>query len=144
MENPKEQMTTYRKCVIIRNSLLTRVGEALSYAEWTDDYRIKNIFGITESVEYWEEESSDSFKINPNDLTLEQCQDLGFGKWDEQTGIWLIPLWLFSFLCEEFDCLDIFGNKHSKLSELDSDHRFGCLAYGIVPKDVQVSSQTDL
>jgi len=145
MENNSEQMTTFKKCQIIRNSLLTRIGESLSYSEWTDESKINNINGIYSSLEKWEKEGAGSFKINPNDLTTKECEDLGFAKWSNENAIQLIPLWLFPFLAEEFEFTSIGGSKHNKLSELDSDHRYGCLAYGIIPKDsVQVSSQTSL
>jgi hypothetical protein len=60
---------------------------------------------------------------------------LDFGKWNEDNPIRLIPLWLLPFLASEFDCQDIIGKKHSKLPEIDNDHRFGYLAYGVIPKD---------
>jgi hypothetical protein len=81
----------------------------------------------------WEEESG-SFKIDPTDLSFEEMIELGFGSWSEESPMRLIPIWLFPFLADEFKSESISGSKHSKLSEIDNDHRFGCLAYGVVPK----------
>ena len=126
-------MTTFEKAKVIRTSLLTRCGEAMNYS-WSNDYKIENLNNIHESIEHWEKEEG-TFKINPQDLTLEEMKELGFGKWSDEDKIMLIPIWLFPFLCEEFESVSIGGTKHSKLSELDTDHRFGCLAYGVIPKE---------
>ena len=126
-------MTTFEKAKVIRTSLLTRCGEAMNYS-WSNDYKIENLNNIHESIEHWEKEEG-TFKINPQDLTLEEMKELGFGKWSDEDKIMLIPIWLFPFLCEEFESISIGGTKHSKLSELDTDHRFGCLAYGVIPKE---------
>jgi hypothetical protein len=61
-------------------------------------------------------------------------EDLGFGISSDESEMRLIPIWLSPFLCEEFESKSILGTKCSKLSELDKDHRFGCLSYGVVPK----------
>ena len=126
------KMTTFDKCKAIRNSLLTRVGEALSYS-WSSDFKIENLNDIHKSISYWEKERG-SFKINPNDLTKEEAGELGFGIWSKESEIRLIPIWILPFLCDTFDSESISGEKHTSLKELDSDHRFGCLAYGIIPK----------
>lgn len=128
-----ENMSTYEKCKRIRQSLLTRVGEALSYNNWHDEFKLKNIVNIYDSINSWEE-SCGSFEINPTELSVEEMKDLGFCSWSKDNPILLIPLWIYPFLASEFECESISGSKHFKLSELDNDHRFGCLAYGVVPK----------
>jgi hypothetical protein len=127
-----ETLSTFEKCKTIRNSLLTRVGEAMSYS-WSNEFKVENLNDIHKSLKHWEEKHG-SFKINPQDLTIEEMKELGFGSWSEESKMRLIPIWLFPFLCEEFESTSISGSKHLKLSELDNDHRFGCLAYGVVPK----------
>ena len=125
-------LSTFEKCKIIRNSLLTRVGEAMNYS-WTNDFKIENLENINESLKHWEENNG-SFKINPQDLSLEEMEELGFKQWEKENKIRLIPIWLFPFLCEEFESFSIFGTKYTKKEQLDTDHRFGCLAYGVLPK----------
>jgi hypothetical protein len=129
----KEQLTTFEKVKAIRRSLLTRVGESLSYESWSNDFRLTNIQDIHKTLKKWEEESG-SFKIDPTDLSFEEMIELGFGSWSEESPMRLIPIWLFPFLADEFESESISGSKHSKLSEIDNDHRFGCLTYGVVPK----------
>jgi hypothetical protein len=127
------KLTTFEKVKAIRNSLLIRVGESLSYKSWSNDFRLTNIQDIHETLKKWEEEYG-SFKIDPTDLTFEQMIELGFSSWSEENPMRLIPIWLFPFLTEEFESESISGSKHYKLSEIDNVHRFGCLAYGVVPK----------
>lgn len=126
-------MTTFEKAKAIRNSLLTRVGESLSYKSWKDDFRLSNIMNVHETIPKWEEKYG-SFKINPNDLSVEELDELGFGRWSDELPIRLIPIWLYPFLADNFESTSISGSKHTTLAEVDDDHRFGCLAYGVLPK----------
>lgn len=126
-------LSTFEKCKAIRRSLLIRAGEALSYSCWSDSFKLDNLKNIFESLGQWEKEYG-SFKINPNDLTAKQMNELGFGRWTKEDPMRLIPIWLFPFLCEKFECQCIDGSKHTNLSELDNDHRMGCIAYGVIPK----------
>ena len=130
---PKEQLTTFQKANAIRRSILIRVGESLSYKTWSNDFRLTNIEDIHKTLEKWEEESG-ILKIDPTDLSFEEMIELGFGSWSEENPMRLIPIWLFPFLADEFKSESISGSKHSKLSEIDNEHRFGCLAFGVVPK----------
>ena len=132
----KEQLTTFEKAKAIRTNLLTRVGESLSYKSWSNEFRLSNIQNINELLEIWEENHG-SFKIDPTDLSFDEMIELGFGSWSEKNPMRLIPIWLFPFLCNEFECESISGSKYYKLSEIDNDHRFGCLAYGVVPKNTK-------
>jgi len=120
-------MTTFEKCKLIRKGILTRCGENLSYKKWNNEFKVKHLDEMLH------------FKlggIDPTDLSLKEMIDLDFGKWDEENPMMLIPIWLFPFLCDEFECESISGSKHSKLSELDNDNRFGLLGYGVIPKPV--------
>lgn len=128
------ELSTFAKCESIRNGLLIRVGESLSYKEWSPAFKLENIENIHTSVSSWERQHG-SFKIDPNDLTEEQLISLGFARWSEQLPIRLIPIWLFPFLAEEFECYSIGGIKYNKKSAIDSDHRMGALAYGVLPKN---------
>ena len=129
----KEQLTTFEKAKVIRKILLTKVGESLTYESWSNDFRLNNIQDIHKTLEKWEEESG-SFKIDPTDLSFEEMIELGFCSWSAESPMRVIPIWLFPFLADEFESESILGSKHSKLSEIDNDHRLGCLAYGVIPK----------
>ena len=68
------------------------------------------------------------------ELNAEQMDDLGFGGWSEENPMRLIPLWLYQFLPDEIETECIDGKKtRLKKSEMDTDNRYGMLAYSILP-----------
>lgn len=112
-------MTTFEKCKLIRDSILTRSGEMLSYG-WTDDFKLSNMNDIHKSILTWEEKYG-SFRIDPNDLTEIEMEELGFGSWGENSKLKLIPIWIFPFLNECLDVESISGEKYTKKSDIDND-----------------------
>lgn len=128
----KTHLTTYTKARIIRRSLITRAAEVLITLHWTDSYCITEIRNVIPAIKQWEQNYG-SFKIDPTDLTLREIEDLEFDYY-KYLDIWLIPFYLYPFLADEFESINITGTKHSKLSEIETDHRFGYLSYGIKPK----------
>ena len=122
-------MTTFEKCKSIRSSLLSRVGEILTY-KWGDQFKVEHIEGIYKSIKNWEIDHG-PFKIDPNDLTEEEMVELGFSNWDDKLK--LIPIWMYTFLSDEFESQSISGEKIFSKSKMDNDNRFGCLAYGVIP-----------
>ena len=125
------EMGILERCESIRGLYLNRVASVIVYGNWTDEFKMSVIKEIPSIVKGWEKEYG-SFKIDPNLLTMEDTEKLGFGKWDD-SDLRLIPLWLFPFLSEELEVYSINGKKITKLSDMDNDNRFGCLAYGIKP-----------
>jgi len=126
------QLTTYTKARLIRRSLITRAAEILITLHWTDSFCITEIRNIIPAIKKWEEDYG-SFKINPTDLTLKEMEDLEFDYY-KHLDIWLIPFYLYPFLADEFESRNITGTWHNKLSEIESDHDFGYLSYGVKPK----------
>jgi hypothetical protein len=124
-------MTTFEKCKSIRDSILTRAGEMLTYG-WSDDFKLSNMNDIHKSISKWEEKYG-SFRIDPNDLTEIEMEELGFSSWSEDSKLKLIPIWIFPFLSECLDVESISGEKYTKKSDIDNDHRYGLLAYGVNP-----------
>ncbi len=125
-------MTTFEKCKFIRDTILLRVGEVLSYDSWDKDYKLNRITSLPTDMIQWEEKYG-SFKIDPNDLTESEMIDLGFRSWDEESNLRLIPLWIYPFLCESLEVESISGEKCLSKSKMHNDHRGGCLAYGVFP-----------
>lgn len=123
-----EDMTTYQKAKSIRSFIINKAAEAMCYESWTPEYCTTNIREIpAKALEKFG-------PLNIELLTESQMKELGFGKWDEKSQGNLIPLWLFPFLLEEIvtECID--GEKSIlKKSEMDDDHRFGYLAYSVLP-----------
>ena len=122
---------TYEVAKNIRRIIVNSAAESMNYLSWSADFVASQIREIPERLK-----KADWFSpINPADLTEKEMLELGFGKWSEEDPKFLIPLWLFPFLTKEVDCGCIDGEKRiQKKSEMDNDHRFGCLAYGVMPK----------
>ena len=124
-------MNTYELCKAIRRRITTRAAEVFSYGSWSDDFATSQIREIPKSII----ESDGFFQINPNTLTSSEMDELGFCRWSGDSPIRLIPLWLLPFLVDEFEagCIDGGPVKQVRREEIDNDHRFGCIAYGINP-----------
>jgi hypothetical protein len=121
---------TFELCKAIRKAIVNRAAEVMTYKGWSDEFCAEQIREIPEWVK-----GSENFRpIHPAELTAEQMKELGFCGWSEESSLMLIPLWLLPFLADEFEggCID--GETRTfKRDELDNDHRFGCLAYGVIP-----------
>jgi hypothetical protein len=100
----------------------------MNYTNWSPDFAAKQIREIPVKMEEFG-------KVNIAELTAEQMDDLGFGVWSQGNPMRLIPLWLYPFLPDEIETECIDGTKSVlKKVDMDNDHRYGCLAYGIWPK----------
>jgi hypothetical protein len=126
----KDKKTTYEMCRSIRKIIADEAAEGYVYARNRDSsYNpvaavIKNL-NDTESTPY--------LNIDPTDLYESELKELGFGNWDGK--IWLIPIWLYPFLKGAIKATCIDGKtKVMKVKDMDTDTRFGCLAYGVEPK----------
>lgn len=70
--------------------------------------------------------------IDFSDLTIEDCEDLYFRKWDEESDIYLIPLYLLPILPIGIEVTCISGKTIIyDGTNIDNDNRAGLLAYGI-------------
>ena len=129
------ELTTYKKCRQIRQGLVNQAANVMTYKSWSDESAAKEIREFPDNVK--NQENGDSYyNIQLSELTAEEAIELGFCKWSDENPIYLIPLWLLPFLAEELEvgCIDDKPISKRKKSELDNDNRFGCLAYGIMPR----------
>jgi hypothetical protein len=119
-------MSTYKKCQIIRDFILRTATEIIVY-DWDAEFSKKELLNIVEACKI--------NNIDPYDLTRAEMLDLGFGVWSKKNPMLLIPLWLYPFLVEEITVGCLNGDKIKiKKSEIDTDSRFGMLAYGVYPQ----------
>lgn len=123
--------STFEVAENIRRIIVNSAAESMNYLNWDADFVASQLREIPERIK-----KADWFiPVNPSDLTEKEMRELGFRKWSEDDPMFLIPLWIFPFLPDEVDCGCIDGEKRiQKKSEMDNDHRFGCLAYGVMPK----------
>lgn len=120
-------MTTYDKCKAVRNHILARAAAVMNYP-WDDEFSAKQI------RETHEKAGKDYATLDITKLTASQMEDLGFGKWSKNDPMWLIPLWLYQWLPEVMETKCIDGTVEVlRKAKMDTDHRFGYLAYGIYP-----------
>ena len=110
--------------------LANRVSETTQYESWSDEFSRKE---IKEANQKFVDEIKKH--IDWENLTEEDCKELRFGKWDEESGIYLIPLYLFPIIPIGLKVYSISGGEIvNDGTNLDNDTRFGCIAYGIKPK----------
>lgn len=127
----QQRSRTFTLCDGIRRNILMRASETIQYNCWSDKFCRKEMSDI---VYVLKTEGYDN--INPTLLSYQEMDDLGFGRWDGNSPMRLIPLWLLPFLIDEFYCADISGKmRMRKKVDLDNDHRGGMLAYGVFSKE---------
>jgi hypothetical protein len=117
----------------VRQCILNSAAEIMNYSKWSDDCSVRELRELIERIK----ESMWFSPIDPAAFTEQEMRELGFERWSEEDPMYLIPLWLFPFLSEEVNCCSINGKKYlkKKKSEMDTDNRYGCLAYGVTPKE---------
>ena len=69
--------------------------------------------------------------INWQNLTVEEALELRFCRWEEESDLYLIPIWLYPFIPEDLVLTSIGGNK-AFVSCISTDTRFGRLSWGIL------------
>lgn len=126
-------MTTFEKCEIIRKLIINRAAEVIAYTNWSDNFATNQLRELPEKLL---SQRPDLNQIQPSELTANECRNLGFGRWSDENPMYLIPLWLFPFLADNIKTTCIDGSQCIHKNEMDNDNRFGCLAYGIIPKDM--------
>lgn len=110
--------------------LANRVSETTQYDCWSDTFCRKQ---LKEADEIFLAEIKNH--IDWENLTEEDCKELRFGRWDEESGVYLIPLYLFPIIPIGLKVYSINGEEIvNDGTNLDNDTRFGCVAYGIKPK----------
>lgn len=80
-------------------------------------------------------ESAKKLDLDLDKLTVDELREMRFGKWDDESDLWLIPLWFVPLLPIGIELTTIAGEKVTYTGDnIDLDIRFGCIAYGIVKK----------
>ena len=131
MPNP----TIFEDLRHLQNVLLNRMAELQNYAQsWGSEFSFKYIQEIPKAYQ--------SFRFDPNQLTLDEMSSLGFRRWDE-SGLQLIPLWLFPYIQPGSVITDIFGITSTFSGREDKDNRFGLLSFGVVPKASKSTESID-
>lgn len=114
--------------------LANRVAETTEYKMWSDEFCRKE---IKEAKSTFDKEIAKH--IDWDNLTEEDCNALHFGVWSKESPkLRLIPLYLLPVLPIGTKVISINGREIIyDGNNIDNDHRFGCLAYGIIIKQYE-------
>lgn len=121
----------------LRSRLLLAMSESAVYTSWSDQLAREN---VSKSIA----KQRALYDFDPHVLAFDDLKELGFGSWDDD--LYLIPLWLHPFLKAGITLVDIGGGEvvvsydENGKCNIDNDHRFGALAYGIRTKHLNVST----
>ena len=106
---------------------VNRVAETVEYEAWSDEF-CRDVNRRTH------ERFTDELRkyIDLSKLTREEAIELRFMRWDEESDLYLIPLYLLSFIPIGTKLTSIGGETVIyDGTNIDNDIRFGCIAYGI-------------
>lgn len=106
---------------------VNRVAETVEYEAWSDEF-CRDVNRRTH------ERFTDELRkyIDLSKLTREEAIELRFMRWDEESNLYLIPLYLLSFIPIGTKLTSIDGETVIyDGTNIDNDIRFGCLAWGI-------------
>lgn len=125
-------VTDFDICKSIQKRFLT-ISASVAIYGWEDEFCASQLREMPSKTK----ETDGYSDVNPNNLTADEMDQLGFGLWDEESKFRLIPVWLYPFLCGKWVGGSVSSSEVMEvhLSDVDTDHRFGCLAYGAIPKD---------
>lgn len=119
--------TTYEICKYIRKRFTLAASDACMYTNWPDEFKLQSVLQVPDDIK-----NADGYRpVNVTDLSEQEMEELGFGLWDEESKLMLVPVWLLPFLDPDVLLTSISGDTASPV-DVDNDQRFGCLAYGVV------------
>lgn len=121
----------YETACTIKNIYLKVLAELTTY-NWSNDFKVSEVDNLVDRIK-----SYNWFKeINPNKLTKNNIISLGGMEFSENSDLVLLPLWMLPFITETFAGADINNGDIRTINKknVDNDNRFGCLAYGVIPK----------
>ena len=104
-----------------------RIAETVQYKNWSDDFCRKQINSSTDIFLNELKKYIDFSK-----LTREEAVTLRFEKWDDNSDLYLIPLYLLPIIPIGTELTCINGEKVVyDGTNIDNEIRFGCIAWGI-------------
>lgn len=150
----EQEYTDFEKAVLVRRNMATVSAEIAMYDRWPVEYSVKEIRSRNQKL------VDHCRGISVMAFTQDQCDALDFSKWSDDSELRLIPVWLYPHLRygDRLTCIDgstvtvakgyhnmpdaqierveTAGGGSQKVdgyTYIDNDHRFGALAYGIIP-----------
>lgn len=121
----------YQKALLCQSWLVNRISEIKAYGKhWSDEFCLKEIRNATEKY-LTDDYAKEVFTLD--NLTRDRAKALRFCQWDkdEQSDLYLFPLWFVMFIPYGTKVVSIGGEKFEYSKETDLDTRFGCVAFGV-------------
>lgn len=129
-----EMKEAVRQILTITGATLLPAAEARQYTSWDADFAQQNADRALRRVA--------GIRVDFSELTDAEAECLGFPLWSEETGIRLIPLWLYPHIAPGQTLKSINGTEvvvteqyteQGSEGYIGNDHRGGATAYGFVP-----------
>ena len=121
-------MNQFETAKYIRSCILQTASEIMNYS-WSSDFCFSELKNLEDKIKNYEWFNL----INPTKFTREQLLELEFVKWEDASDVYLIPLWIYPFLVDNFEATSINGEKVYSKNKINLDNRQGLLAYGVYP-----------
>lgn len=115
--------------------LVNRLSELNTY-NWGANFKEKELINAFDTFYKSLQKESNKPLIDISKMTIETAKEMGFCKWNENSDLYLFPLWFMPLIPIGTEVTTILGNKIIyNGTNLDNDIRFGCTAYGIELKE---------
>ena len=114
--------------------LANKLSEVNTYG-WSDEYSRKQ---VKESFStFYNSLKKPENQIDLKSLSVAEAVELRFSRWDDESNLWLIPLWFLPLIPVGTELTSINGDKviFNSPDSIDTDIRYGCLAYGVIIED---------
>lgn len=112
---------------------LNRIVESNLYKSWSDEYvrtNLKNAFNDFKAELLKEGFDLDELK-KLDGVTLRDFGIKVFDQLNDNTDLWVFPVWMYEMIPDGYKVTDIFGKEEEfKHGETDDDQRMGCLSFG--------------
>jgi hypothetical protein len=119
LRQAQEQLKSY----ISWDELTQKDCEEMRFGKWAKEEE------ILEDIKFLEKMYDDG------NITKEQLEERKTRKMNTK-DIMLIPVWMYPLIPIGYEVISIFGDKLiNNGKNINSSSRYGCIAYGIVPKD---------
>lgn len=117
--------------------LANRLAEINTYnMYWSTEFKEKHIKETFDTFYKSLQCDTNKHLIDISKITIETAKEMRFKKCDENSDLYLFPLWFKPLIPIGTEVTAIDGDKIIYNGEnLDDDMRFGCLAYGIELKE---------
>ena len=123
------QMKEIRKFLETMPRALSFIAMGKLYDKsWSKDFSWKETSGIFDKI------TKEAKKLKFDSMGKKELKALGFSSWDKGSDLMLIPAYLYWAIPMETKVTSIDGEK-TALGLADTDTRFGCLAYGLMPSN---------